>query len=110
MIPQTNATLTQIARGGASEDYDTAAGGGSSIVWQGISRCYVGVRSATVTEGNLLNQTKVTYAVVDGAVWKDFAPGDVLTIDGATHKVREVRNRQVDTLPPQPVRLDLEDE
>lgn len=110
MIAQANATLTKIERGGTSEDYDSPKGGGSNE-WLGISRCYVGVRSATLTEGNVLNRTKVTYVLVDAAiVGTDIEPGDTLTIDGETHTVREVRNRQVDTLPLQPIRLDLEDE
>lgn len=109
MIPQANATLTEVERGGTSEDYD-APSGADSNVWQGISRCYVGVRSATVTEGNVLNRTKVTYALIDGALGIAFETGDSLTIDGIVHKVREVRDRQIDVLAAQPIRLDLEDE
>lgn len=108
MIPQTNATLTSIERGGTSEDYDTPTGADSNV-WQGISRCYVGVRSATLTEGNVLNRTKITYALIDGELGP-FSPGDTLTIDGKVHTVRDIRDRQVDVLPPQPIRLDFETE
>lgn len=113
LLPQRNAILLAVTRGGASEDYATNAGGGSSNLLGNTFDAYVGERRTTFAEAQALNRATISYAIVPGDTRVDFVQGDVLTFErrGVTFErtVREVRTRQVDGLPPQPVRLDLED-
>lgn len=113
ILPQKNAELAAVGRGGASEDYDTAPGG-APAVWNGKVDAYVGERRATMVESQGLNVDTISFAIVPGDLGVNFEAGDVLTLFNAagvsyTRTVREVRDRQIDVLPAQPIRLDLED-
>lgn len=114
ILAQKNAKLISVGRGGASEDYDTPSGGGSSAVWTGSVDAYFGRRRASAAEGSVLNQTSVAFVVVPGDLEVDFATGDVVTLkqEGVTftRKVREFADRELSFALSQPIRLDLEDE
>lgn len=113
ILPQRNSRLTNVKRGGGSEDFDTPAGTGAATVWSGSVDAYFGRRRATAAEGSVLNQTSVAFVIVPGDLEIDFATGDVLTIEqnGApfTRTIREFRDRELDFAISQPIRLDLED-
>lgn len=110
ILPQTNARLVAVARGGSSEDYD-APEGADGAVWNGDADAYFGRRRATLTEGNALNQTQVSYVIVPGDLGFDFKTGDTLTLKREdvqwNVEVREFNDREIDGLEPQPIRLDL---
>jgi hypothetical protein len=110
ILPQRNARLIAVARGGTSEDYD-AAEGGDAAVWTGNADAYFGRRRATLTEGNALNRTQVSYVVVPGDLGVEFRTDDTLTLERDdetwTVEVREFNDRNIAGLPAQPIRLDL---
>lgn len=110
ILPQRNAQLLSVARGGTSEDFDAPAGADASV-WAGRRDVYFGRRRATLTEGNALNQTQISYVIVPGDLGVQFKTGDTLTLkQGAdiwTEEVREFNDREIAELPPQPIRLDL---
>lgn len=112
LLPQKNAKLTAVARGGASEDYASDSTDGPNLLASTFD-AYVGERRTTFAEAQALNRATISYAIVPGDTRVDFKQGDVLTFErrGETFErtVREVRTRFVDGLPPQPVRLDLEE-
>lgn len=115
MIPQKNATVTAVTRGGVSEDYDAPSGAGASILLSGSFDAYVSSRHATMQEAATLDRTTISYGIVPGDTGIDWQTGDVLTValnrnGGVIERtVREVRDRQIDNLPPQPIRLDFEE-
>lgn len=112
ILPQRNAKIVAVTRGGRSEDYDVEEGAGPAV-WEGEADAYFGRRKASVTEGQTLNIAFVSYVIVPGDL-VPFQAGDVLTLKkrGATIvvKVREVPDRDMEFEEPQPIRLDLEDE
>lgn len=89
-LPQSNATLTKVARGGTSEDYDAPAGA-DAAAWEGVTACYIGERRATMTEGQVLNRERIEYAIVPGTI--EVRTGDTITFtrDGGTPESRDVR-------------------
>ena len=112
ILPQKNAKLVDVVRGGTSEDYAQSAGGGADVLARGVD-AYVTERRATFAEAQALNRSTISYAIVPGDTGIVFALGDTLRFEqnGGTFErtVREVRNRQVDGLSPQPVRIDFEE-
>lgn len=110
-LPQRNATLTKVARGGTSEDYD-APEGADPTAWEGSSDCYVGERRATLTEGRVLNRERVVYALVPGTL--DVRVGDTITYrrddagEPESRDVRAVKAPALTGLAPWPKRLDLD--
>ena len=110
MMPQTNATLLAVARGGESSDYEKDATEGPNVLDK-PHRCYASERRATLSEANALNQATISYAIIPGSIAVE--SGDVLTIEqrGSTFKrtVREIRVRGMDGLPSMPTRLDFEE-
>lgn len=110
ILPQTNARLTAIKRGGTSEDYD-AAGGNDTSVWTGDVDAYYGKRRATFSEASVLNKATIQYVIVPGDLGIDFAIGDTLTLGRGsstwTVEVREFNDRELPLAGAQPIRLDL---
>lgn len=111
ILPQRNAALTSVARGGTSEDYDASEGADGSV-WSGHADAYFGRRRATLTEGNALNRTQVEYVIVPGDLGIDFQTGDTLTLERGNQSwtvvVREFNDREITDQIAQPIRLDLE--
>jgi len=108
MIPQSNASLVGVQRGGTSEDYAADAGDGPFVFDTAID-AYVYERRESRQIGGIWDRVAVRFVLVEPVV--QFTTGDVLTIEhaGATKKVKvaAVRDSQISTLPPQPVRLEL---
>lgn len=108
MLPQRNATLTEVRRDGSTEDYDSPAGSGANLL---DKRCdaYLSDRATIASTGGDLNRTILSYVLVPGDTGIEFEPDDVLIFaDGRTRVVAEVRDRQMVGLPPQPIRLELQ--
>lgn len=100
--------MTAVTRNGASEDYGTPSGVGPNVLPHAVD-AYVYTRDESRRVGEAFNRVAVSYVLVEPVV--EFAIGDVLTIERSgtteTRAVVNVRNSQVDGLPPQPVRLEL---
>ncbi len=106
MLPLTNATLTQIAGGGHTEDWDRGPGA-DLIRWSGAADAYVTEKSTTtiITEGAKdvypsLTEAKLTRIVVDSSVGNLVQKGDTITFtwNNQTGIQRQVDNTQTYTL------------
>lgn len=126
ILPQTNARLIRVSRGGTSEDYDRASEDydvpassdstptGGDDAFTGSADAYFGSRRATLVEGNARNVERIEYVIVPGDLGLDFAVGDVLTIEQHgeqfQRRVHSFADRELPNTIAQPIRLDLEAE
>lgn len=80
MLPQVNATLTAVSRGGYTEDYSRPADDPEPRVWQGTVDAYVQrkVRSGMNDQGGLQRALDVTI-IIDDSIPVVPQAGDVLT-------------------------------
>lgn len=81
MIPQTNAQLISVSRGGFTEDYDRGAGS-NTPVWQGSMDCYIQrkVVSNFNDRGSLDRMLEVTL-YVPGDLPVKLEPGDTVVYE-----------------------------
>lgn len=96
MLPHSNATLTKVAGGGTSEDYDAPAGADTQK-WAGRVGVYVQERTERVTVQAGSDVIVGRVAVVPAGLPVTFEQGDTLTLDfrGATvtETVRAIATR-----------------
>lgn len=99
-LPQRNATLTRIASGGTSEDYDQPAGA-DTTVWQGEADAWfhdrVGLNLGTggVAGSGEADLIRRTYIVVPGELAEMVGPGVALTFtpdDQDAERTRDARD------------------
>lgn len=110
-LPQSNATLTRVAGGGTSEDFDVPAGADADK-WAGKMGVYVQERTERLTHDRASDVIVERVVVVPASLPVEFAQGDTLTLDRdgevVTEDVRAVARRELPGVPGT-VRLVLED-
>ena len=77
-VPLVNATLTQIAGGGSSEDYDSPAGADTAR-WSGTADAYVDEHMESQVTGQSLDAIDVTRLVVPLTPGSQAQRGDTVT-------------------------------
>lgn len=76
-LPAANATITSVADGGFSEDYDATATAGTAK-WTGNEDCYVVEQIRTVLAPDGLNRLKTIYLVVPADLGATVESGDTV--------------------------------
>lgn len=112
-LPQTNATLTEVAGPGLAEDYDTVATVGTAK-WTGRAAAYYSERSDRVEQSDTSSIVVTRALIVSAGLKVEWSQGDTLTFtyrnSPVTGQVRAVERHQLPGVPNGTVRLTLEDQ